>query len=213
MILPCGRDVRQPSAQRVAARPRAVESPLFHRVRHRAAAIPALCWRSREAAMERQGERMVFVATDEGLHVFDVGNGVATDGRRVDDLAGREIRALEPGGGGPWAIVDGEDLWRRAGDRWSPIASMGRRKATCLAATSAGLLIGTARAHLLRLEHDQVVPNPAFDQAEGREAWYTPWGAPADVRSISAGPDGAVYVNVHVGGVLRSTDGGATWRP
>jgi len=37
--------------------------------------------------------------------------------------------------------------------------------------------------------------------------------APADVRAISAGAEGEVYVNVHVGGVVRSTDGGATWRP
>jgi len=33
------------------------------------------------------------------------------------------------------------------------------------------------------------------------------------VRSISAGIDGSIYVNVHVGGVLRSTDRGVTWRP
>jgi hypothetical protein len=79
--------------------------------------------------------------------------------------------------------------------------------------TPAGLLIGTARAHLLRLEQDRLVPVPAFDEAEGREAWYTPWGAPAEVRSISAGVEGAIYVNVHVGGVLRSTDEGLGWRP
>ena len=58
-----------------------------------------------------------------------------------------------------------------------------------------------------------LVPVPSFDEAEGRETWYTPWGAPADVRSISAGTDGTIYVNVHVGGVLRSTDGGGAWRP
>jgi len=55
------------------------------------------------------------------------------------------------------------------------------------------------------------VPVRSFEETEGREAWYTPWGAPADVRSISAGADGAAYVNVHVGGVLRSGD--RTWRP
>lgn len=157
-------------------------------------------------------QRTVIVGTDDGLHVFDIGPPGAA-GRRVDELAGREVRALELGGGGPWAIVDGKELWRSADGRWSPIASTGRRRATCLASTPAGLLIGTARAHLLSLERDQLVPVPGFDQADGREAWHTPWGAPADVRSIDAGPDGAVYVNVHVGGVLRSTDGWATWRP
>lgn len=156
-------------------------------------------------------ERTVVVATDDGLHEFDI--GVSGRGRRIDAIAGREVVALELGGGGPWAIVDGKELWRGADGTWAPIASTGRRRATCLAATPAGVLVGTAGAHLLRVEGDRLVPVSGFSQAEGRQAWYTPWGAPADVRSVSAGPDGAIYVNVHVGGVLRSRDGGATWRP
>src|SRR5215469_3681410 len=158
------------------------------------------------------GERTIVVATNDGLHVFDAGCS-GNDVRKVEELAGCEVRALGLGGGGPWAIVDGKDLWRNAGGRWSRVASTGRRRATCLAATPAGMLVGTARAHLLRLEGDKLVAVAGFDRAEGREAWYTPWGAPADVRSISAGDDGSIYVNVHVGGVLRSTDGGVTWRP
>ena len=158
--------------------------------------------------MSRQ--RMILVATDEGLHVVN-GDGTA----RADDLAGREVGALAADGGGWWAVVGGRELWRGEAEthRWSLAATLPREKATCLAASPAGLLVGTARAHLLRLQQDRLVPVRSFDEADGRDAWYTPWGAPADVRSISAGADGALYVNVHVGGVLRSTDGGATWRP
>src|SRR6266508_2621687 len=157
--------------------------------------------------MGTTGERRILVATDEGLHVCaDAG---AT---RVDDLAGRPVGALAPGAGGWWAVVERHELWRSAdGARWSLAAKVAKNTVTCLGATPAGLLVGTARAHLLRLERDRLVPVPSFDEAEGREAWYTPWGAPADVRSISAGADGAAYVNVHVGGVLRSGD--RTWRP
>ena len=159
--------------------------------------------------MSTQSLRMVLVATDEGLYHVN-GGGAA----RVDELAGREVRALAIGDDGGWAIVEGRELWRSAeGERWSPAATVPRWKATCLAATPAGLLVGTARAHLLRLERERLVVDSSFDAAEGREAWHTPWGAPADVRSISSGAAGAVYVNVHVGGVLRSTDGGAGWRP
>lgn len=159
--------------------------------------------------MSTQSRRTILVATDEGLHVVN-GAGAA----RVDDLAGREVRALGAGGEGWWAIVEGRELWRSdEGYRWSKAATVPKRKATCLAATPAGLLVGAARAHLLRLERDQLVPVPSFDEAEGRDAWYTPWGAPADVRSISGGARGMVYVNVHVGGVLRSTDAGGGWRP
>jgi hypothetical protein len=160
-----------------------------------------------EAATDMTSQRLILVATDDGLHVVN-GEGVV----RVDDLAGRGVPALALDGETAWAIVDGRELWRSAdGLRWSRFAPILKRKAMCMALTPAGLLVGTSRAHLLRLEQDKLVPVPSFEEAEGRDAWYTPWGAPADVRSISAGQ--TIYVNVHVGGVLRSTDGGDAWRP
>jgi len=155
----------------------------------------------------------IVVATDDGLHLFDIGGASGNDRCTMNELPGHEVGAVEWGGGGPWTIVDSRELWRRASGRWSRVATTGRRRATCLTATPAGLLIGTASAHLLCLQGQRLVPVHGFDRAEGREAWYTPWGAPADVRSISTGSDGAIYVNVHVGGVLQSTDGGARWRP
>ncbi|MDH3463614.1 MAG: hypothetical protein OEM32_08325, partial [Acidimicrobiia bacterium] len=42
-----------------------------------------------------------------------------------------------------------------------------------------------------------------FADAPGRERWYTPWGDPADVRSMALDADHTLYINVHVGGVLR----------
>ena len=152
---------------------------------------------------------MILVGTEEGLHVVR-GEGAT----RVDDLAGRDVRALVAGSGSWWAIVEGRELWRSAdGLRWVSAATLPKRKATCLAATRARLLVGTARARLLRLEGKRLAPVPSFDEAEGRETWYTPWGAPADVRSISVGARGVVYVNVHVGGVLRSSRAGDGWQP
>jgi hypothetical protein len=48
-----------------------------------------------------------------------------------------------------------------------------------------------------------------FENAPGRDRWYTPWGGPPDVRSLAADAEGTVYANVHVGGVLRrGADGG-----
>jgi len=150
----------------------------------------------------------ILVATDEGLYLVEAAGAV-----RVDELAGREVPALAVARGRRWAIADGKELWQSVGGaRWSLVVKVPRRKATCLGATPGGLLIGTAGAHILRLDGDQLAPVGSFDEAEGRAAWHTPWGAPADTRSISAG-DSAIYVNVHVGGVLRSADAGASWRP
>jgi hypothetical protein len=159
--------------------------------------------------MSTHVESAIYIATDDGLHIARGG-----DVTRVDDLAGREIDALAHHGGGWWAVVDGRELWRSAdGARWMPMVTLARRKATCLGAAASSLLIGTARAHLLRLERDEAVVVQSFDKANGRKSWYTPWGAPADVRSISAGSDGVIYVNVHVGGVLRSTRAMEQWTP
>src|SRR5207247_7541735 len=51
-----------------------------------------------------------------------------------------------------------------------------------------------------------------YRRAPGRNDWTTPWGGPPDTRSLAA--DGnALYANVHVGGILRSTDAGTNWAP
>jgi hypothetical protein len=129
-------------------------------------------------------------------------------------VSGRAVQALAAGDDGWWAIVEGRELWRSPdGARSARFTTVPRPPATCVATTPHGLLVGTAGAHLLRLAGSRLVPVPAFEDVDGRSAWHTPWGAPADVRSISAGPDGRIYVNVHVGGVARSADGGASWHP
>jgi hypothetical protein len=159
--------------------------------------------------MSGHGNHRLVIGTDEGLYIGR-GEGLA----RADDLTGREVVALARDAHQWWALVDGRGLWRSAdGDRWTAVACVPKRRAASAAMTPAGLLVGTARGHLLRLDQDRLLPVSAFDEAEGRDAWYTPWGAPAEVRSISAGVDGSLYVNVHVGGVLRSADDGLSWRP
>jgi hypothetical protein len=134
--------------------------------------------------------------------------GTATGLHRVDDshteLAGREVNALA----GDLALVDGGAVWRNGEWLGGPIEG---HPATCVLAVDGGALVGTREGHLVRLPAGETVTS--FDEAPGRESWYTPWGAPADVRSLAAGADGTLYVNVHVGGIVRSTDGGATWEP
>jgi hypothetical protein len=75
-----------------------------------------------------------------------------------------------------------------------------------------GAFLGTSEAHLEYVEGSNTERVRAFDRIATRDDWYTPWGGPADVRSMSRGPDGVCYANVHVGGIVRSVDGG-TWTP
>jgi hypothetical protein len=145
------------------------------------------------------------IGTARGLHEDG-------DGGRVH-FAGRAVTALAPADTGWWALLDGRELVRGGGGGWSAVASLEGPAGTSLLAAGGAVWVGTEGAHVLRLQAPRLAPVEAFDRAPGRDAWYTPWGDPADVRSLAAGPDDALYVNVHVGGVVRSADGGASWHP
>ena len=162
----------------------------------------------------------ILVGTADGLHETASGRGVR--------LSGHEIDSLCKGLDGWWAIIDGREVWHSGGDGdWSPAINLNGMKAHCLLPTPysplptphsplptpLGLLVGASEARLLSLKAGKLERMDQFEETEGRETWHTPWGAPLDVRSISADPQGPVYVNVHVGGVPRSTDGGVSWQP
>ena len=127
----------------------------------------------------------------------------------VAGLEGRDVGALAVDDGTVWAVVEGQEVWRRDGD-WSLAASWEGPMMTCLAASDDGVIVGTTEAHLLRLDGQTLAIDESFDRLPERASWYTPWGGPASTRSI-ARDDEAVLVNVHVGGIARSEAGGP-WR-
>ncbi|MDQ3570832.1 MAG: hypothetical protein M3396_09495 [Actinomycetota bacterium] len=144
----------------------------------------------------------VLAGTERGL--VDAGSG------RTVAFGGHDVSAVAGG----WVVVDGERLAAAQGPAGLEMngRALGGLRITCLDAhPGVEPLVGTAEAHLYRLgdEPRRVV---AFDEAEGRDQWYTPWGGPPDVRSLCTAPTGAILVNVHVGGILRSDDEGAEWR-
>jgi hypothetical protein len=150
----------------------------------------------------------ILVGTENGIHT------VGGDPARAR-FPGHAVEAISPGGDGVvWALVDGRELWRsQAAGEGAAVASSPGPRLRCLAATGGTVLAGTAEAHLLRLDAGELRRVEPFDQVEGRDGWYTPWGGPPDVRSVAVGADGGLWVNVHVGGIPTSADGGRTWRP
>jgi hypothetical protein len=141
---------------------------------------------------------------------------------RDQELAGQSVRALATDGrGGALAIVDAHSLCRRAAaGSWTTLATAEAELSCCVAVGDA-IYVGTEDARVLRLGASaDLAPLPGFDAVPGREQWYAGRalvdgkmiGPPLGIRSITATADGAVLLaNVHVGGVPRSTDGGATW--
>jgi hypothetical protein len=159
----------------------------------------------------------VIVATwDDGLFV------IGTETRH--ELAGHGVRGLVADRrGGVLAIVDGKSLRRRAADgTWQTLAH-GQVALACCLAMSDAILVGTEDARVLRLTAAaELEPIPAFDRVAGRETWYAGTalvdgelrGPPLGVRSMCATcDDRTILVNVHVGGICRSTDGGRSWHP
>jgi hypothetical protein len=149
----------------------------------------------------------ILVGTGAGL--WELAGDVV---RSVESLAGHAVTALALDGPTIWAVIDGAALWAFEA-AWTPRASIDGPPATCVAATAAGPIVGTEQAHLLRLTGDRLARVESFEHVEGREAWAQPWGDPANVRSIAVARDGTIHVNVHVGGVARSRDGGGSWAP
>lgn len=145
----------------------------------------------------------MLVATDDGI---------VHDGRLV--LAG-DARQVASGHDRWVASVAGTAHVSADGDRWEAVAPELDREVTTVCDAGAGtLLLGTVGAHLFRVDaHGATTELSALRAVDTFDEWHTPWGGPPDVRSIAVTPDGAWLVNVHVGGILRSTDRGASWQP
>jgi hypothetical protein len=148
----------------------------------------------------------IVVATQDGLHTFGADGQAA-----APSFAGRPVTAIVRDGMELWAIVDGTEIWHEPEEGWRQVTSVEGFAARCIAMTDA-VHVGTSEAHLFRLEGSRLTQVVGFDALEGRDAWYTPWGGPPDTRSISEWGDD-VYVNVHVGGIVRTDDHGETWHP
>lgn len=151
-------------------------------------------------------EQQILVGTTDGLHTLNGNAEVHLGGLQVKALAGNEA--------GWWCAVEESDVWHaETGGEWRPVATLDGLQANCLQAHEGGVHVGTSEAHVYNLRQGSLEQVDSFDETEEQSTWYTPWGGPPDVRSMSSEPDGTVYANVHVGGVVRSSDGGRTWQP
>jgi hypothetical protein len=139
------------------------------------------------------------VATQRGLYRTGSAEPVAFEGR--------DVTALSPDA--RWAIVARRELWRHAGS-WERMVTA-EIDLHCVLETDGEVYTGTHSAHLLRLSNHGLEEISGFEKVEGREDWFTPWGGPPDARSLAVGADDELYVNVHVGGIVKGM--GDSWEP
>lgn len=111
----------------------------------------------------------------------------------------------------PVVIVDRHEIWKKNG-AWKQLTTSDLKLNCLLVAAPDNYLIGTEEARIIKLSGDSRFLT-GFDEIENREDWWTPWGGPADVRSLAKSPDGTIYANIHVGWIARSNDVGESWTP
>lgn len=147
----------------------------------------------------------VLVGTREGLFRLREGH--------AEKLADGHFTALAREGAQWWAVGGSHEVWHSSdGLRWSLAGRLEGLRLNVLLPTAEGLLVGTSKAHLYRFRQGTFSPLTSFDTAPGRDGWYNPAASHPDVRSLARTPAGTLFVNVHVGGILRSEDGDS-WAP
>ena len=145
----------------------------------------------------------VLVAAADGLHD-------ATEGGLL--LADHRIDGVTCDGDAVWAVADGTDLYRIADGRAESVATLDGGRAGPVVAHRDAVFVGGDEAAVWMLGDRGLERVSSFDTAPTRAGWYTPWGGPPSVFSF-AGHDTDLYASVHVGGILRTGDRGATWAP
>jgi hypothetical protein len=148
---------------------------------------------------------LVHAATDDGLYAID------DDGQATLVLPGAiDALTLAPDGT-RFVVVDEHDVLAVRNGDVEHVDHSGEHLTT-IAATKDDLFVGTVGAHLMHTVDDGTLARvETFEDIAGRDDWTQPWGAPGDVRSMATDGRDTVWVNVHVGGVLRTHDGGDEW--
>jgi hypothetical protein len=151
-----------------------------------------------------------YIASSDGLLRVE-------DNGRVARLADGGFRHVVPGDddGAAVALDDDGQLWDADDDGAAPFGSLPEAaglSATCVLASGDDVWVGTVPAALFKRDGDDIVRVDGFDAAPGHDRWTAPRGS-AGVRSLDIDDDDTLWANVHVGGILRSADGGRSWQP
>jgi hypothetical protein len=151
----------------------------------------------------------VHVGTADGLFTLD-----DSEDAPERQVAGHAVTALSD----DWAVFDSETVVYATGDGWrqaltvrSPEPSLGIHGALLARFDDAIVGWGSSLARVYKKKRFE--PIPGFEAVAGRDDWHAVGSRKPYVRSLTATAGGVLLANVHVGGIPRSTDGGATWEP
>ena len=146
------------------------------------------------------------------LPLIATANGVRLpNGGFLDSLPGGSITSIQPDGDALWALVARRDLYRVVDGTGELVASLDEPSGGVIGVHHGRVWVGGAEARVWQLDGAALTEVTSFQEAPTHAEWHTPWGGPPDVFSFAS--DGThLYVSVHVGGILRTTDG-SDWTP
>lgn len=146
----------------------------------------------------------LLIGTRDGLYKSD-STEITLEGRSINALAGQTDDA--------WILVDGREVWHLRNGSVRLLADRTDGPAlTCVLSTPSGVFVGTDDARLRRISGSRLIAVESFDEVDERDTWFTPWGGPPATRSMAIDDRGRVYANVHVGGVMFSSNSGESWQ-
>lgn len=152
---------------------------------------------------------MLLVGTTDHLEDLDRQLSLAED-VHVTAIARETLDGVSPS---MYVLLDGERIVRVDGNGVDPVARLEEAAGQSLAADRGVLVVGLTGARLVTADPatGTVDPVTAFAGVPGRNEWENPAAPTPDLRSVTVTDSGAWLVNVHVGGVWRSPDRGASW--
>ncbi len=160
---------------------------------------------------------MIFISTQNGIYGWDE----SSQALHLHALEGKDIRQVSASNDGKLVAYDAEEsLWesRDSGESWTQVVTSSIEAEISVLFVhpiSGDIYLGTEPPKLYQRDSingtwELVTDLNTLDVAK---SWYTPWGGPAAVRSIAPANGNGLYLDIHVGGILRTLDHGKTWHP
>lgn len=149
----------------------------------------------------------LLIGTDAGVTAVD------NDASMRAELDGRAVTRLARDRDAWLAVADRRSVLRRDNTgAWTELVTIDGGSITSLLPQPGGAILGTSDARLLRLLDGAVAPMKAFDDIDGRDTWHAVGTKTPYVRALAA-TKRVLLAAVHVGGIPRSGNGGASWAP
>jgi hypothetical protein len=142
---------------------------------------------------------VIVAATEQG--VFDLTGETAA-------LGGRDVAFVSRRQGHMWALADFGRTVLRDGEALATLDDV----ATVLHPLDAdSAIVALVGAHVVHVDGKRVRARPAFDRVPGRDSWYNPAANDRPDLWSFAEDSAFLYASVHVGGLWRTADTGASW--